>query len=209
MFSIHATGLAKLAWIKGIEVEINHPLLPKELLPINPNKEYFIEYDFLKPDYVPILKPKKQEVPKRNPKYRKGKPKNKIGITKELIKELIIKNWEVKYTQEELQTSIDLIYFAFTNPREFDKNHYDFCKLGNMHISHSNNQFIFIEEKPFTNMWTFLKNEIDYFFDVIGVSFSILGIEQPSDESSIVLRNKLEENRSKNKNIFNKLFKRD
>ncbi|MGB6268409.1 MAG: Imm49 family immunity protein [Olleya sp.] len=51
LFSLHATGYAKLAWIKGIEVNIEHSLLPMELLPINPNEDYEIEYDFLKPDY--------------------------------------------------------------------------------------------------------------------------------------------------------------
>lgn len=53
LFSLYATGYAKLAWLKGIEVNIEHPLLPTELLPIKPNKEYFIEYDFLKPDFKP------------------------------------------------------------------------------------------------------------------------------------------------------------
>jgi len=63
LFSLHATGFAKLAWLKGIEVKIDNPLLPMELLPIKPNEEYFIEYDFLKPDYEPKkiteIKPKK------------------------------------------------------------------------------------------------------------------------------------------------------
>lgn len=31
---------AKLAWLKGIEVEVNSPLVPKELLPIAPLSEY-------------------------------------------------------------------------------------------------------------------------------------------------------------------------
>lgn len=51
LFSLHATGWAKLAWIKGIEVNVNHKLLPKELLPVQPNENYIIEYDFLKPDF--------------------------------------------------------------------------------------------------------------------------------------------------------------
>lgn len=53
LFSLHATGFAKLAWLKDIEVNIEHPLLPMELLPIQPNESYFLEYDFLKPDYEP------------------------------------------------------------------------------------------------------------------------------------------------------------
>lgn len=43
-----ATGYAKLAWLKGIEVEVNSPLVPKELLPIAPLPVYTDEYDFLK-----------------------------------------------------------------------------------------------------------------------------------------------------------------
>lgn len=47
-FSFIGTGLAKLAWRKGIEVEVNSPFVPKELLPIVPNELYDIPYDFLK-----------------------------------------------------------------------------------------------------------------------------------------------------------------
>jgi hypothetical protein len=43
-----ALGYAKLAWLKGIEVEVNSPLVPKELLPFKPLDNYEIPYDFLK-----------------------------------------------------------------------------------------------------------------------------------------------------------------
>ena len=46
--SLPALGYAKLAWRKGIEVEVNSPLIPKELLPIQPLDKYEIPYDFLK-----------------------------------------------------------------------------------------------------------------------------------------------------------------
>ena len=46
--ALPALGYAKLAWIKGIEVDINSPLIPKELLPIQPLDHYEIPYDFLK-----------------------------------------------------------------------------------------------------------------------------------------------------------------
>lgn len=46
--SLPALGYAKLAWRKGIEVEVNSPLVPKELLPIQPLDHYDIPYDFLK-----------------------------------------------------------------------------------------------------------------------------------------------------------------
>lgn len=46
--SCPAAGYAKLAWRKGIEVEVNSPLVPKELLPIKPLEKYFIPYDFFK-----------------------------------------------------------------------------------------------------------------------------------------------------------------
>ena len=46
--SLPALGYAKLAWRKGIEVEVNSPLVPKELLPIKPLDSYEIPYDFLK-----------------------------------------------------------------------------------------------------------------------------------------------------------------
>jgi hypothetical protein len=43
-----ALGYAKLAWMKGIEVEVNSLLVPKELLPIAPLPAYTDEYNFLK-----------------------------------------------------------------------------------------------------------------------------------------------------------------
>lgn len=47
-----ALGYAKLAWRQGIEVEVNSPLIPKKLLPIQPLESYEISYDFLKNDIV-------------------------------------------------------------------------------------------------------------------------------------------------------------
>nr|WP_321221613.1 Imm49 family immunity protein [uncultured Psychroserpens sp.] len=204
--SIEATVLAKLAWIKGIEVDIDHPLLPKQLLPIQPNDTYEIEYEFLKADYEPNIKTKK-EVPKPNAKYKKHPPKNKIEVTKAIIEQLIIDNWDATYTQKELKDNVDLIYLAFTNPQEFDKTHYDFAKLGNYHISHQNKDKIYIEKQPFTNMFTNFKDEIDYFFDMVNVCFDIMGIQLLDGKQYEVLKNQLEQNRDNNRGFFGKLFK--
>ncbi|SDB91375.1 Immunity protein 49 [Williamwhitmania taraxaci] len=46
--SMPALGYAKLAWLKGVEVEVKSKLIPKELLPISPLEKYEIPYDFLK-----------------------------------------------------------------------------------------------------------------------------------------------------------------
>ncbi|THD66714.1 hypothetical protein E7Z59_13095 [Robertkochia marina] len=48
LFSLPALGFAKLAWLRGVEVDIDHPLIPKALLPIQPNTTYDKTYDFLK-----------------------------------------------------------------------------------------------------------------------------------------------------------------
>lgn len=42
-----ALGYAKLAWLKGIEVEVESSLVPKELLPVQPLGRYINEYAFL------------------------------------------------------------------------------------------------------------------------------------------------------------------
>lgn len=44
---------AKLCWIRGIEVDIKNPLVPMPLLPVQPLETYDVEYDFLRPDWVP------------------------------------------------------------------------------------------------------------------------------------------------------------
>ncbi|RZK68372.1 MAG: hypothetical protein EOO92_23395 [Pedobacter sp.] len=46
--SIPALGYAKLAWLKGIQVDIDNPLIPKELLPYRPLDKYEDKYEFLK-----------------------------------------------------------------------------------------------------------------------------------------------------------------
>lgn len=47
------TMQAKICWLKGIEVQIDSPMLPMELMPIAPLAHYDDIYDFLSPDYVP------------------------------------------------------------------------------------------------------------------------------------------------------------
>lgn len=42
-----ALGYAKLAWLKGLEVNIDSPLIPRELLPIKPLENYVNDYKFL------------------------------------------------------------------------------------------------------------------------------------------------------------------
>jgi hypothetical protein len=44
---------AKLCWIRGIEVDIKNPLVPMPLPPVQPLDAYDVEYDFLRPDWVP------------------------------------------------------------------------------------------------------------------------------------------------------------
>lgn len=46
--SLPALGYAKLAWRRGIEVEVKSSLVPEQLLPINPLEIHKIPYEFLK-----------------------------------------------------------------------------------------------------------------------------------------------------------------
>lgn len=48
-----STLRAKLCWHKGIPVEIEHPMVPKDWMPIEPLAHYDDIYDFLSPDWVP------------------------------------------------------------------------------------------------------------------------------------------------------------
>lgn len=43
-----AAGYAKLAWMKGMNIVLNSPVVPSELLPRNPLNEYHDRYDFIK-----------------------------------------------------------------------------------------------------------------------------------------------------------------
>jgi hypothetical protein len=44
---------AKLCWYRGIEVQIQNPLVPMALMPIEPLDAYDVEYDFLRPGWSP------------------------------------------------------------------------------------------------------------------------------------------------------------
>jgi hypothetical protein len=44
--SYYGLCYAKLAWLKGIPVEVNSPLVPKELLPVKPLGSYRDEFEF-------------------------------------------------------------------------------------------------------------------------------------------------------------------
>lgn len=46
--SIPALTYTKLAWLKGFEIQIDHPLIPKEFLPYRPLEYYDDKYSFLK-----------------------------------------------------------------------------------------------------------------------------------------------------------------
>lgn len=44
---------AKLCWMNGIEVEVDHPLIPMGLMSVAPLDHYEIDYDFLAPGWEP------------------------------------------------------------------------------------------------------------------------------------------------------------
>lgn len=48
IFSFPAVGFLKLAWIRGIELEIDHPLIPMELMPIQQLESYNAHFSFLR-----------------------------------------------------------------------------------------------------------------------------------------------------------------
>ncbi|KAB0644775.1 immunity 49 family protein [Burkholderia latens] len=52
-FSFVAVLEAKLCWRRGIRVEVDHPLVPMELMPVKPLDHYDDVYDFMKPGWVP------------------------------------------------------------------------------------------------------------------------------------------------------------
>lgn len=49
----YAVILAKLCWIRGIEVKIKNPLVPMPLLPVTPLDSYDLEYEFLHAGWTP------------------------------------------------------------------------------------------------------------------------------------------------------------
>jgi Immunity protein 49 len=55
LMALGATKEAKICWLKGIEVQIDSPMLPMELMPHQPLPQYDNVYDFLEPGWKPPL----------------------------------------------------------------------------------------------------------------------------------------------------------
>lgn len=53
IWSHHPVMFTKLAWMNGLEIEIDHPLVPMELMPIKPLDHYDFYYEFLDPAWKP------------------------------------------------------------------------------------------------------------------------------------------------------------
>ena len=53
IWSHHPVTFTKLAWMNGLEIEIDNPLVPMELMPIKPLEHYDYHYDFLDPNWKP------------------------------------------------------------------------------------------------------------------------------------------------------------
>lgn len=53
IWSHHPVMFTKLAWINGLEIEIDNPLVPMELMPVKPLDHYDYYYDFLDPNWKP------------------------------------------------------------------------------------------------------------------------------------------------------------
>lgn len=53
IWSHHPVMFTKLAWMNGLEIEIDHPLVPMALMPIKPLEHYDYHYDFLDPTWKP------------------------------------------------------------------------------------------------------------------------------------------------------------
>ncbi len=53
IWSHHPVMFTKLAWINGLEIEIDNPLVPMELMPVKPLDHYDYHYDFLDPNWKP------------------------------------------------------------------------------------------------------------------------------------------------------------
>ena len=53
IWSHHPVMFTKLAWMNGLEIEIDNPLVPMELMPVKPLDQYDYHYDFLDPNWKP------------------------------------------------------------------------------------------------------------------------------------------------------------
>ncbi|MCX5468919.1 Imm49 family immunity protein [Acinetobacter nematophilus] len=53
IWSHHPVMFTKLAWMNGLEIEIDNSLVPMELMPIKPLEHYDYHYDFLDPNWKP------------------------------------------------------------------------------------------------------------------------------------------------------------
>lgn len=110
--AVHISQYLKLAWIKGFEIEINHRLVPMDLMPVEPLDEYDIPYFFLAgykgdipPLYAEYLRQKsvEQEPQPAEPRYRLDKMVHQAEVTSDGIKTF-------HYTSEEELIADDKLF---------------------------------------------------------------------------------------------------
>jgi hypothetical protein len=165
--SFPTAGLVKLAWIKGMEIHVDSPLVPMEWMPIKPLDNYEDEFEFLKELDEEIIIEKRKEI-FVDDEYKTENP----NLINEWINphqvNIYIEKLVPNYSKAEKLALGNLIWNAYTNPLAFDDDYLDFARstLGN---GGSINKDGVLERprKPFLSEWSAMKKDEHYFLFVL------------------------------------------
>jgi len=151
--SVLTTAYLKLCWRKGMEIVIDSPTVPMDMVPIEPLEKYEIEYPYLEgwdrennsKSTVNIEEKIYEEVgpyPERNPILRSE------FVSEQTINKAV-NHFCTKHTEEEKRSLKELIWEAYSSPEQFDLNHKEYVQKNN-NIPVTNSQGIqVLEERPF------------------------------------------------------------
>ena len=180
--SVPAILYAKLAWLKGFEVVIDSPLVPKELLPHRPNAHYDDTYEFLKEldeDFVP---PQKEyiTVPFEYQKKVMPNPNGILNYENILLTVKEAAKGRINLDTGDAKKLADMVWLAYTDPKAFDTKHKEFLRDTQIEVARKEGNEVYVYEFPMLREWNLVETEKDHFMNIAGM---ILHEEIPFDEN--------------------------
>lgn len=206
--SVLTSAYLKLCWRRGCKIEINSPTVPMNMMPVKPLDLYRIDYFYLEGWEDDTFTQDKQEetlvIYQEVGPYPSDNPKLRSDFVNQTIVARTVNHFCTRYTNEEKSHLTNLIWDAYTDPKNFDLNNKDYLNNNNIHFSVTNEQGIqVLESRPFWSEFTEYNDE-DFF--TYCISFMLMNeIDKDPDEITSYL-NKLKSEMEDKGGFLKRLF---
>lgn len=206
--SVLTTAYLKLCWRKGMEIHIDSPTVPMEMMPIAPLDHYEVEYPYLKgwekEDKSPFPSPTVEKIYEEVGPYPTSNPtlRSKF-VSIDTVRETVDR-FCPKHTKEEKDALTVMIWEAYTDPEHFDYNHKDYVQKNASWPDTNKNEDQVMEARPF---WSELTEYDDEGYFRYCTSFIVMGeMNITPDEVDAYLLHMKENMDKKDGSFFKKLF---